>query len=79
MRQRVRSYRDPEVWQQAKALAVEIYRVTASFPKQDQYGLADQRRRAAASTPSNIAEGHIRHSPACLPPSPKSAAPTTNS
>ncbi len=62
-RGKVRSYRDLQVWQRSKALAVEIYRVTAAFPPQDQYGLADQMRRAAVSIPSNIAEGHIRRSP----------------
>ncbi len=59
---RVRSYRDLQVWQRSKALAVEIYRITAGFPQRDQYGLADQMRRAAVSIPSNIAEGHIRRS-----------------
>lgn len=59
---RVRNYRDLQVWQRSKALAVEIYRVTAAFPQRDQYSLADQMRRAAVSIPSNIAEGHIRRS-----------------
>ncbi len=38
-------------------LTVEIYRVTGTFPKSEIYGLASQMRRAAASVPSNIAEG----------------------
>jgi len=59
---RVRSFRDLEVWRRAKALAVEIYHVTESFPRQEQYGLTDQIRRAAVSIPSNIAEGHVRQS-----------------
>jgi four helix bundle protein len=59
---KVRSYRDLQVWQRSKALAVEVYRITAAFPQRDQYGLADQMRRAAVSIPSNIAEGHIRRS-----------------
>ena len=59
---RVRSYRDLHVWQRAKAFAVEIYRVTEPFPRQEQYGLIDQIRRAAVSIPSNIAEGHIKRS-----------------
>ncbi|NOZ26863.1 MAG: four helix bundle protein [Chloroflexi bacterium] len=58
----MRSYRDLEVWQRAKALAVEIYRITESFPRREQYGLTGQVRRAAISIPSNIAEGHVRRS-----------------
>ncbi|MBC7226753.1 MAG: four helix bundle protein [Thermoflexales bacterium] len=61
-REKVRNYRDLQVWQRSKALAVEIYRVTEAFPQREQYGLADQMRRAAVSIPSNIAEGHIRRS-----------------
>ena len=38
----------------------DIYHVTASFPKQEQYGLVTQMRRAAVSLPSNIAEGFVR-------------------
>jgi four helix bundle protein len=44
-------------WQKAMDLAVEIYRITKSFPNEDLYGLTSQLRRAAISGPSNIAEG----------------------
>jgi four helix bundle protein len=37
-----------------------IYRVTSSFPSQEQYGLVSQMRRAAVSVPSNLAEGAAR-------------------
>lgn len=62
MKEVVKSYRDLRVWQRAKAFAVEIYRVTESFPRREQYSLTDQIRRAAVSMPSNIAEGQIRKS-----------------
>ena len=38
-------------------LAVEIYEMTKSFPREEMYGLSSQLRRAAVSVPSNIAEG----------------------
>ena len=38
-------------------LAVEIYRITKSFPNEEPYGLTSQLRRAGISGPSNIAEG----------------------
>lgn len=59
---KIKSYRDLMVWQRAKAFAVEIYRVTETFPRREQYSLTDQIRRAAVSIPSNIAEGHIKRS-----------------
>ncbi len=56
-----RSYRDLKVWQRSLDLAIEIYRVTRSFPKEELYGLVTQVRRAAVSIPSNIAEGYGRY------------------
>ena len=56
----VRGYRDLLVWQDSMDLVVAIYRVTATFPKEERYSLVDQLRRAAVSVPSNVAEGHGR-------------------
>ncbi len=56
------SYRNLIAWQKAKALVIEIYKSTRNFPKDEQYGLTSQMRRAAISVPSNIAEGRGRHS-----------------
>ena len=56
------TYRDLEVWQAATELAVQVYRLTALFPREERYGLTSQLRRAAVSVPSNIAEGKGRAS-----------------
>jgi len=40
--------------------AVEVYRATRQFPREELYGLTSQVRRAAVSVPSNIAEGQGR-------------------
>jgi four helix bundle protein len=59
----VQSYQDLVVWQKAMELVTEVYLSTASFPKDEIYGLTSQLRRAAVSIPANIAEGQGRLSP----------------
>lgn len=54
------SYRDLRVWQDAMSLAEACYRITRGFPKEETFGLAAQIRRAGASIPANVAEGHGR-------------------
>ena len=58
----VQSYRDLVLWQRGMGLAEVCYRVTASFPRDEIYGMTTQIRRAATSVPANIAEGHGRES-----------------
>ena len=53
----MRSYRNPNVWKVAHELTLRLYRDTATFPKQESYGLTGQIRRAASSIGANIAEG----------------------
>jgi four helix bundle protein len=52
------------VWQKAHQLALAVYRMTASFPKQETYGLTCQMQRASVSVAANIAEGFKRRGPA---------------
>ena len=52
------SFQDLVVWQRAVQLSVAIYKLTASFPAAEQFGLTNQLRRASVSVASNIAEGY---------------------
>jgi four helix bundle protein len=52
-----RSFLDLKVWQKAHRWVLKIYRLSASFPKHELFGLTSQLRRAAVSVPANIAEG----------------------
>jgi len=56
------NHRDLIAWQQAVSLVELVYRDTASFPKQEMFGLVSQIRRSAVSIPANIAEGAGRSS-----------------
>jgi four helix bundle protein len=60
------SVRTLRVWQEAIALAKDSYALTAGWPKQEQFGLVSQIRRAAVSIPANLAEGKGRGSTAEL-------------
>ena len=52
-----RDFKRLKVWQKSHELTLEVYRVTAKFPRDELYGLTGQIRRACASIPANIAEG----------------------
>jgi four helix bundle protein len=54
------SFKDLIVWQKSIQLSSAIYRLTASFPPTEQFGLSNQMRRASVSIASNIAEGNGR-------------------
>ena len=49
-----------DVWQQARQLVVQVYKLLEKFPKEEKYALCDQLRRSVISIPSNIAEGSGR-------------------
>lgn len=51
------NFKDLAIWQRSHKLAIDIYRATLKFPKEEIYGLTSQIRRAVASIPTNIAEG----------------------
>lgn len=57
-----KDFKELLIWQRAHVFALDVYRVTDSFPNAEQFGLTNQLRRAAVSVPSNIAEGFERNS-----------------
>jgi len=62
MPEKITSYQDLVVWQQAMELAVAVYELSQTWPREELYGLTSQARRAATSIPANIAEGYGRES-----------------
>ena len=48
------------VWQSAHKMILLVYRISNGFPKEEQYALTSQIRRAVVSVSSNIAEGFGR-------------------
>lgn len=59
---KIKNFTDLNAWKEAHALVLEVYRLTKNFPKEEQFGLSTQLRRAAISITSNIAEGFSRSS-----------------
>ena len=51
------SFEKLKVWQKARLFHREVFRLTTSFPYEQNYALIPQIRRAALSVPSNISEG----------------------
>jgi four helix bundle protein len=58
----IESYRDLKVWNLGMDIAVAVYQATRAYPREEQFGLTSQTRRAASSIPANIAEGYGRNS-----------------
>ena len=50
-------YKELDVWIAGRKLVKEVYEISKSFPKEEQFGITNQIRRSAISIPSNIAEG----------------------
>jgi four helix bundle protein len=52
----MRGHRDLKVYQLAYKLAMEIFKLSKSFPKEERYSLTDQIRRSSRSVAANIVE-----------------------
>jgi four helix bundle protein len=51
-----------KIWSDAIDLAVDVYKITCTLPKEERFGLVSQMNRSAVSISSNIAEGAGRNS-----------------
>jgi four helix bundle protein len=57
----MKSFRDLEIWKEAHALRLEIYKISAAFPKEERYNLTSQIRSSSSSIADLIAEAHGRY------------------
>jgi len=53
----MRDFRELKVWEKSHQLTLAVYKATATFPRDELYGLTSQIRRSCSSIPANIAEG----------------------
>jgi four helix bundle protein len=53
----IKTFKDLEVYEESFQLAMEVFKLTKDYPKEEQYSLTSQMRNAARSVPANIAEG----------------------
>jgi len=53
----MKNFKDLKVWERSHHLTLSVYKATATYPREELYGLTSQIRRASASIPTNIAEG----------------------
>ncbi len=53
----MQDYKQLIVWQKSHTFALQLYKETQHFPKEERYGITSQMRRSAVSIPANIAEG----------------------
>jgi four helix bundle protein len=62
----MKDFRQLKVWQKSHQLTLAVYKLTASFPREETYGLSAQIRRASSSISANLAEGCGRNGDAEL-------------
>ena len=61
MSEKIRNFKDLDIWKLAKEIVLDIYKETNNFPKTEVFALSSKIRRASISIPSNIAEGFNRY------------------
>ena len=55
-----KGFRDLIVYQKSYKLAMEIFEITKTFPKEEKYSLIDQIRRSSRAVPANISAAWVR-------------------
>ena len=56
------NFRKLDIWIKSMSLVKDLYLITKTFPKSEQFGITSQIQRAAVSVPTNIAEGSAKSS-----------------
>lgn len=56
MSEKIKHFRDLNVYQLAKKTAMEIFEISKTFPVEEKYSLTDQIRRSSRSVCANLAE-----------------------
>ena len=59
-RKQIRTHRDLDVFNLSYTLAMEVFRLTARFPREERYALTDQIRRSSRGVCGNIVEGFAK-------------------
>lgn len=63
MKDKVNDFCDLVVWKKGHNLAIQIYKITRDFPREEMFGLVSQVRRSVSSICANISEGFGRYHP----------------
>src|SRR5688500_5552970 len=58
----MRNFKELKIWQKGFQIAINSFKLTSTYPKEEKYGITSQITKAAVSIPSNIAEGSSRSS-----------------
>lgn len=58
--ERQKPHKKLDLWPKIIDLVVHVYNITKAFPREEEFGLKSQLRRAAVSVPSNVSEGLTR-------------------
>jgi four helix bundle protein len=56
----LQGYKDLIVYQKAYKVAMEVYKASTKFPKEETYSLTDQIRRSSRSICTNLGEGYSK-------------------
>jgi four helix bundle protein len=60
MKEKIKDFRQLDVWNKSHQLTLRVYKITKNYPSDERFGLISQMRRSAFSVPANIAEGFAR-------------------